>query len=435
MPLLRFLAGLLVVAAPCVAAADDWLRFRGPNGSGIAASEKMPPAEWASDKNVKWSVDLPGPGHSCPIVVGDKVILTYWTGYGLQREQPGEQSALRLHIICLNRSTGATLWDQEIQPQLPEEQYGGMFAEHGYASHTPVSDGEKVYCFFGKSGVHAFDLEGKQLWSHEVGDGLDPRRWGSASSLILVNDVLVVTAGPESGSLFGLNKHDGTQIWKQEVGLSGMWGTPITSQVDQSRTDLVLAVPDEIWGMNPENGKLRWFADGISGDQMNGSPIEVDGVIYAMDGRSGEAVAVRAGGKGDVNDSHLVWRENHRARISTPIHYQGRLYWVASGVLNCIDAKTGSQVYQERLATGNAAGQDRRGRRGGQDYSSPVVAGNRLYFFNRQGVGSVVELSDKFKLLASNTLDGDNGDFTATPAIADGQLFVRTTNRIYCIAE
>jgi len=130
---------------------------------------------------MKWKVALPGPGSSSPIVVGDRIFVTCWSGYGVDRGNPGDQKALRLHLICLDRNTGKTIWDKAVEPTLPEDNYGGMFAEHGYASHTPVSDGERVYVYFGKSGALAFDMDGNQLWQTKIGTESDPRGWGSAS--------------------------------------------------------------------------------------------------------------------------------------------------------------------------------------------------------------------------------------------------------------
>ncbi len=420
------------------AAADDWLRFRGPNGNGTATSAQQPPAEWSAEKNLRWSVDLPGPGHSSPIVVGDKVFLTCWTGYGLDRQDPGDPAQLKRHLLCVARQTGQILWDRAVDAQLPEDKYSGMFAEHGYASHTPASDGQQVFCFFGKSGVHAFDLDGNPRWQAEVGEGLDPRSWGSASSLVLTDDLVIVTAGPESGTLYGLDKKTGETQWSENVGLSGMWGTPLLAPVDDERTDLVVAIPGEIWGLNPQTGKLRWFCDGIADGSMNASPILADSVVYAIDGRDGGAVAVRVGGKGDVNRTHVVWRESHRGRISSPVFHDGLLYWVNAGVVNCIDAASGQRVYQERLSTGGGSagrGSGGRGGRGGQDYGSPVVAGDQMYYVNRRGVAAVIQLGKDFKQLASNTFGDDGGDFSATPAIADGQLFIRSTEKLYCVAE
>ena len=158
--------------------AQDWTRFRGPNGSGISTGPGVPPVEWNDTKNIKWKIELPGPGHSSPIVVGGKVLLTCWTGYGV--EKGSKQQDLRLHVLCINRENGEQLWDREFGPTLPEELYQGMFTEHGYASHTPVTDGKHVWAYFGKSGVVCLDMQGNLIWQKNLGNQLDPDHWGSA---------------------------------------------------------------------------------------------------------------------------------------------------------------------------------------------------------------------------------------------------------------
>ena len=236
----------------------DWPRFRGPNGSGVAADDKPTPVKWSEKENLKWKVALPGAGVSCPIVVGERVYVTCYSGYGLDRGKPGDQKDLKRHLVCLDRETGKTLWDKTVDPVLPEDPYTGMgVPEHGYASHTPVSDGQRVYVFFGKSGAVAFDLEGKQLWQTSAGTESDPRGWGSASSPILFKNLLILTASSESEALVALDSETGKQVWRAEAaGLNGVWGTPVLVKVDDSRTDLVIGVPNEIWGLNPETGKL-----------------------------------------------------------------------------------------------------------------------------------------------------------------------------------
>ena len=189
--------------------AGDWARFRGTNGSGINTDDKPLPLEWGDTKNLAWKVDLPGPGHSCPIVVGERVFVTCWSGYGVSREEPGDQSQLKRHLLCIDRTSGKVLWDKSVPAVLPEDTYRGMFAEHGYASHTPVSDGKLVYAFFGKSGVFAFDMDGNERWHKLVGSDTDRRGWGTASSLILYKDLLIVTAAIESRTIFAFNKNTG----------------------------------------------------------------------------------------------------------------------------------------------------------------------------------------------------------------------------------
>ena len=142
----------------------DWSRFRGPNGSGVSQDVKAPPTSWSETENLKWKVELPGPGLSSPIVVADRVFVTCWSGYGVNSRQLGDQKDLQRHLVSIDRATGKMLWSQAAEAVLPEDNYRGMFAQNGYASHTPVSDGERVYAFFGKTGAVAFDFEGQKLW-------------------------------------------------------------------------------------------------------------------------------------------------------------------------------------------------------------------------------------------------------------------------------
>lgn len=444
---------LTVNGADEATVAQDWLRFRGDNGAGISPCGQTPPIQWSETRNLRWKVDLPGPGSSSPIVVGDRVFVTCWSGYAVDRGNPGQQEDLRRHLLCFDRDTGKTLWNKSVAAVLPEDQYGGMFAQHGYASHTPVSDGERVYVFFGKTGALAFDLDGNQLWQTSLGTGSDPRGWGSASSPILYNDLLIVTASAESESLAALNKLTGEIVWKKQAsGFSGTWSTPILVPVDESRTDLVLAVAYEFWGFNPETGKLRWYCESLDSDSMCGSPILNNGVIYAIDGRSGGSVAVKSGGDGDCTATHRLWAGTDRGRISTPVCHEGRLHWIANGIANCLDAETGEEIYQARLERSSQAaapavsesqgsgrggfGQGRGGfgGMGGSDYSSPVVAGDKMYFVSRSGDMYVIQLGSDFKQLALNHFGGEPADFSATPAISGDHLFIRSSKSLYCVA-
>lgn len=446
------LKGLLLtiaMASTCVPSveAGDWARFRGPNGSGVSDDGQAIASQWGVDTNIKWKLPLPGPGHSCPIVVGDRVLLTYWSGYGVDRESPGEQQDLKRHLLCVDRNTGSVLWDRSIDAALPEDRYGGMFAEHGYATHSPVSDGERVYVFFGKTGAAAFDLEGKQLWLTNVGSELDGSNWGSASSPILYENLVIVTAAAESHSLVALDKATGSVVWKQEAeGFGSTWGTPVLARVDDQRTDLVLAVPFEVWGFNPETGKLRWFCEAIGSRSMCSSLLCVGDTVYGMESGpgGGGSVAVQAGGEGDVAQSHVKWSGRDSNRIGTPVHYEGRLYWVNDKILNCVDAATGERIAQTRLQSGDAApnregqgggGRGGRGGGGNRDYSSPVVANDLMVYMGRNGEAFVIRLGDEPEVVAVNSLSADGGDFSASPAISNGELFVRSTKNLYCIAS
>jgi outer membrane protein assembly factor BamB len=437
---------LLLLATICLTAnAQDWPRFRGPNGSGVSTGDATPPVTWSDTENLKWKIELPGPGHSCPIVVGDKVFLTCWTGYGV--DEGATQEDLRLHLLCFNRADGEQVWGKALEPTLPEETYaqGNMFAEHGFATHTPVSDGKHVWAFFGKSGAVCFDMDGNEKWRKNLGKDLDPKRWGSSSSPILYKDVLIVTASVESNTLYGLNKLTGEEVWSVPAdGFASTWGTPVLAKVDDDRTDLVIAVPYEIWGFNPETGKFLWFCESLETNSACASAVaEQEKVYFVESGRGGGgSIAVGAGGKDDVTKSHVKWKVGERNRIGTPVVFDSKLYWVGNNMAQCISAEDGSSVYEARLerpknAPAASSGGGGGGRRGGGmrgEYSSPVAAGANLYYVTRKGEVYVIEMGDEFKQLAVNVFS-DGGEFSASPAISNGELFVRSTKMLYCISD
>ncbi len=429
----------------CVA--GDWPRFRGPNGSGVSPDEVPTPTTWSPEKNLRWKVALPGEGVSCPIVVGDRVFVTTYSGYGYEQ---GTLADLQRHLVGLERATGKILWDKTIAAVLPEDPFSGAgVPQHGYASHTPVSDGKHVYVFFGKSGVMAFDLAGTELWRYGVGTDSDPRRWGSSSSPILADGVVVVAAGPERRALVGLDAVTGKQLWEApSEALGNVWGTPVLAQIDDQRTDVVIGAPFEIWGLNPQTGKLAWYCEAMDTDGFNSSVVVNNGVIYAVEGRGGGSIALRAGGKGDVTKTNVLWTGRDANRFGTPVVYQDRLYYVSNGIFNCVDTKTGAKVYQSRLQGGDAAPaaptEERRpgggrggfgGGRGGADYSSPIAADGKIYYVTGSGDMHVLKAGDQFESLTVNRVTNDSETFAATPAISNGELFIRSNKHLYCVAE
>lgn len=462
----RICAFLAIIAAVSNSSSGDWDRFRGPNGSGVSSDAKNLPVEFSESKNLKWKAELPGPGSSSPIIIGNRVFVSCWSGYGMSRENVGDIKALKLHLICFDRSNGKVLWNQTIDPYYPEEEYRGMFAEHGYASHTPVSDGQSVYVYFGKSGIHAFDMDGNKLWNKQIGTGSDRRGWGSASSPILYKDLVIVTAPAESQAIVALKKKTGEQVWKQVAdGFAGTWGTPILVEIDKSRTDLVLGVPYEIWALNPDNGKLRWFCEATQDDSYCSSVIANGDTIYAVEGRGGGSFAIKAGGKDDVTKTNILWSGSGRNRIGSPVTQDGMLYFVSNKIVNCIDSKTGKEIYQARLtpkAASNGApdsppsaesesrprggfgggggfgGPGRGGRgggMGGQDYSSPVLGDGKMYYVSRNGDIFVIRPGSTFEQLAVNRLTNQPEDFSATPAISGNEIFVRSSKTLYCVGQ
>lgn len=404
--------------------ADEWARFRGPNGSAVAESESIP-LRWSDEENLQWKAPLPGPGSSSPIVVGGKLFVTCYSGYGVEQDG-GEQKDLRRHLLCLDAESGKTLWQKDVEPVLPEDPYRGFISEHGYASSTPVSDGERVYVFFGKTGVLAFDLEGGRLWQTGVGTESGRMRWGSAASPILYKDFVIVTASEESESIRALDKQTGKEVWKAEAsGLGGSWSTPVLLPVSGERRELVISVPDEAWGLDPQTGKLLWWAETGFSQPVCTSAVAGEEVVYLIGGRRGSAVAVRGGGKGDVTKSHVLWTSEIGSYVPSPVLHEGRLHWVDSnGIACCVNARDGKLVYRERLPAGGRNGV----------YASVVLAGERLYAVTRREGTFVLAAGDRFEQLAHNRFESDESDFNGSPAIAEGCIYLRSNRNLYCVA-
>ena len=434
---MRVLAVLLTAAvslASIAQSADDWPRFRGPAGRGVVAEVAGVPTEWSPEANLAWKTPLPGPGASSPIIVDGRVFVTCYSGYGLTQEDPGDIDQLMRHLVCVDLATGEKLWQADVKAALPEDPYSGIgVTAHGYASHTPVSDGSRVVAFFGKSGVHAFDLDGTPLWQVSVGMESDPTRWGSSSSPIIYDGTVIVTASAESQSIIGLDAETGSEVWRQEAaGLDGMWGTPTLVAIDDDRTDLVMCVSRELWGLDPASGKLRWFAKATDAEQAYASPI-VDGTrVFAFTGRGGGSVAVDAGGTGDVTATNTVWNGGDTTAFASAVQHDTGIYLVARNILTRIDSATGERIGQTRLRGARATG----GRFGSLDYPSPIVVGDTLYSLNGSGQMFVFALTeDGPKQIAVNEVAHPAEEFRGTPAVSDGKLVMRSSAHLYCVTD
>ncbi len=436
----------------------DWLRFRGPNGSGVAQGDA--PIEFGDNKNLKWKLELPGRGVSSPIVVGDKVLVTCYSGYGMGNNQ-GEMEDLKRHLVCADRNTGKTLWSKTIDATMPEDEYRPPgVTTHGYASNTPASDGESVFAFFGKSGVHAFDLDGNELWKQSVGNEPSYKGFGSAASPIVSKKHVIVNAADESLAIYWLDKATGKVVHKVEAeSLGECWTTPVLVETDGT-TEVVLSVIGEIWGLNEATGKLRWYANGVNSRNAQVSVVAGDdGIVYAT---GEESFAVKAGGKGDVSEANTKWEGSLRTRYATPVLHDGHLFSISGSVVECVSAKDGTRVFQERLPAidaggGSNANRDDRGGPGGErggfgrggfgggrgggrsgggaDYASPVLADGKIYFTLGSGAVHVIAADPEFKVIASNNLSFDKSGFGATPAISDGQIIMRSNTHLYAFGE
>jgi outer membrane protein assembly factor BamB len=425
---MRQLALVLSLGLVATAQCADWPQFRGPDGTGAAAGS--PPLKWSATSGVKWNAALPGPGSSSPIVVGDRVFVTCYSGYGVDAANPGAMEKLIRFLVCVNRRTGDVRWTAEVPAFTPEDPYRGFIAEHGYASSTPASDGQSVYVFFGKSGVLAFDLDGKKLWQSSVGTQSDVRGWGSSSSPVLFQDLVIVNAASESRAVVALNKTTGKQVWKADGNrLSLSFSTPALVKAGGG-ADLVVAMPGEVWGMNPETGKLRWLASIAPSGNVCPSVVAGDGAAFVTGGfQSKGSAAVKAGGSGDVSKTHVLWSVRTSSYVPTPALLENRLLYVTEdGIAVCMNAQTGAVIYEERLSVKGPGGQSR------PFYASPIVAAGRVYAVSRRSGVYVLKAGDAFEQLDRNP-PLDDSDFNATPAIAGDQLFLRSNKYLYCIGQ
>jgi outer membrane protein assembly factor BamB len=416
--LVRFaLVAVILCQSPMISGGEPaliWPQFRGPTGMGTSIAKSVP-TTWSQQQNLAWKIKMPGPGASSPILIGERLYLTYYTGF-TPGQPAGVMENLRLHVLCLDRNTGKTIWSKELMPRLPEQPT--IRDNHGYASSTPIADKDRLYTFFGKSGVFAFDHDGKQLWHATVGDGLNG--WGSAAPPVLHGDLLIINASVESSSLVAINKHTGKEVWRAG-GIQEAWNMPLVVNAG-GKKEVVIGVINKLLAFEPQMGAPLWSCKTEIPWYMVPSLVAQDDIVYAIGGRPGSAVAVRAGGRGDVTATHRVWLGKKGSNVSSPIYHASHLYWAhdALGIIFCADAETGQVVYEERLP--GAA----------QFYPSPVLAEGRIYYLARDGRIFVVAARPEFQLLATNDLR-DRSPFNASPAVADGRLYIRSDLHLYCV--
>ena len=409
------LVGVVVFA--CVGqwavAEENWPRFLGPNGRATSMDADLP-LQWSESENLKWKAKI-GAGSSSPIVWGDRVFVTSYSG-------KGQDVSRTLH--CLDRATGKSVWDFTIGNSGAEDGMQGYITEHGYASNTPVTDGELIYVFFGKMGVYAVDFEGKKKWEASIGKMSSNRRWGSGSSPVLYKDLLIVNAADEGRSLVAFDKATGDIKWKSEAdGYELSYNTPT---VVADHEELVIAVPGELWGVNLNNGKLKWFAQTNLTGNVSPSTILDGETVYTFGGyRSSGSHAFPVGGSKDVTDTEK-WFGRSSSYVATPLLHEGHLYWFDDkGMAFCTRASDGEVVYRERI--------DGLSRGGRPVYASPVLAGDRIYVVSRYDGTFVLPAKPEYEILAQNKFAGDDSDASGTPAISGDELFLRTGKFLYCV--
>jgi outer membrane protein assembly factor BamB len=405
-------SGLLILALTVPVCAEDWPEFRGPTGQGIVAGGELP-TTWGKDKNIAWKQVIPGRGWSSPVVLGGRIYLTTAV-----TSKDGDQL---LEALCLDAANGKILWEKEIFRQ-DGKTSPPVHGKNSYASPTPLVRGDRLYVHFGHEGSACLGLNGEVLWRN-TSLRYSPVH-GNGGSPILVDDLLVFSCdGGDQRFVVALNVADGKVRWKtnrtNDARKKFSFCTPLVIEV-QGRKQIISPGSNVVSAFNPADGSEIWHVryDGYS---VVPRPVFGHGLLFISSGFDRPTMlAIRAGGKGDVTDTHVVWESREGApNTPSPLLVGDELYLVSdNGLASCRDARTGRMHWQERI--------------GGSYSASPLFADGKLYFQSEQGTGVVLRAGTVFKLLARNDL-GERS--LASPAAADGALFVRTEKHLYRIGR
>jgi len=384
-------------------AEKQWPCFRGPTGQGIARGKKFPQT-WSQTKNIVWKTKLSGKGNSSPVLWNNQVFITSASEDGKTRQ-----------LYCYNRNNGELLWKG--QASVPEK-IEKLYWKNSYASSTPVTDGERVIVFFGNSGIVCFDMNGELEWSKNVGTFTTTH--GPGTSPVLYKDKVILIQDQNRGeSVFvALDKYTGELKWKQKRESVMGWSNPIIVRVED-HDELVYNGSHNVKGYNPDTGEEIWTLNGSTKEAV---PMIVSGsgLFFSASGRNGAIMAIRPGGKGDITETHLFWRnERGGAHVPSPTCYKDRLYMVNdTGVATCLDALSGKTVWRERLK--------------GRFSMSPVLVGDKLFVVNENGLTTILKTGDIFEIVAQNDLAEET---LSTPAFLNGRIYFRTASHLYCIGK
>ena len=422
--------------------AENWPHWRGPASTGVSTETALP-ERWSDTENVAWKAPVRGLGISSPIVWGDQVFVTSQIGRSARRagnhptlvqggnpSEAGERALgggtapiagkVSFLVTALSRVDGRKLWEYELPA---EGQLAEVHDKHNLASSSPVTDGRRVYAWFGTGQIVSLDMTGKLVWSRHLGREYAPFdiNWGHSSSPTIFNDSLILICYHDTDSyLLNLDSASGKTKWRVDRGGTfNSYSTPLVVPSGGTH-ELIVNSSEGLSGHNATTGELLWHIQ-----ETNRFPIPMavfhDGTIYTSRGyRSGPYMAIRPGGKGDVSKSHVTWRVDTGAPyVSSLVHYNGLLYMAGDvGVLSAIDAKSGNRVWQERT--------------GGVFTASPVAADGKIYLLSEDGQTIVLAAGPMPRVLARNRL---NARQLASPAISGGRIFIRTDDAVIAIGK
>jgi outer membrane protein assembly factor BamB len=441
--------------------AGDWPRWRGPLANGTAAGAK-PPTSWSETEKVKWKMKIPGFGTSTPIVWKNQVFVVTAIPTGKKVEPaptpppeepaagaggpeggaPGEDSrgrrrrgggggmrsetpaeAYQFAVIAVDRATGKTLWQKVAREEVPHE---GHHRDHGFASGSPVTDGEHLYVSFGSRGIYCYDLKGALKWQKDLGDMQTRNSFGEGTSPALHGDTLVVNWDHEGDDfIVALDKRTGDERWRQKRDEPTTWSTPLIVE-REGKAEVVVSARNRVRSYDLKSGAQLWECGGMT-ENVIPTPVSAFDHVYAISGYRGAALlAIKLGRTGDLtNTDAITWQHSKGTPyVPSPLLSGERLYFFAgnNGVLSAFNAKSGQPLFEAERIDGLLGGV----------YASPVAANGHVYLVGRDGKTVVIKDSDKLEPVATNKLEDK---FDASAAIAGSEIFLRGHQYLYCIAE
>jgi outer membrane protein assembly factor BamB len=416
--------------------ADHWHQWRGPEATGVSATAN-PPVEWSEGKNIQWKVPIDGKGTSTPIIWADKVFLLTAIDTGVKdpsipdpEDQPqtnffGIKRPNTEHafvVLCLDRNTGREIWRRVATTKVPHE---GAHNDNDFASASPTTDGQHLYCWFGSAGLFCYDLEGTKRWERDLGEVKVGSSLGEGCSPVLHDGKLVIVRDHAGQSTIEvLDAKSGKTLWMRERDEDNAWATPRVIE-HSGKPQVITAASTAIRSYHLASGEVIWQCSGLTSNVTPCPVVDGDHVICMSGYRGYSAMAIPLNATGDISGGEtILWRTDRGTPyISSPLLYDGLLYFNQSNqsILTCLDSKTGEVAF----------GPKRIGELS-NIYASPVGAAGRVYITGRNGVTLVIERSPELKVLATNQLAER---FDASAALAGNQLFLRGAKHLYCIAE
>jgi hypothetical protein len=437
------LSSIAVVLAeappPAPAAASSWPHWRGPTGNGVSP-EGQPPLSWSASKNVAWKTAIQGSGSASPVVWGDRVFVATAVpaaaASGRDKKAPGDDKGggrgrddrappapHRFLLLAVDRASGKIVWERAAIETTPHQ---GHHQDHGFASASPCTDGERVYAHFGSRGLYCYDFKGELVWKHTEFGAMDTRNsFGEGSSPTLYQNAVIVPWDHEGPSYLAVfDKRSGKRLWKVDRDEPSCWATPLVVEHD-GKAQIIVSGENFARGYDFATGEELWRCSGQTGRPV-ASPVAGHGMAFIGSGFRGAFLgAFRLEHRGDLKGTDgVAWSlDRFTPDVPSPLLSGRRLYFhsARTGIVSCHDAPTGKALFSAQRVEGL-----------GDVYASPVAAAGRIYLTGRDGTTVVIEDGDALKVLAASPL-GEPVD--ATPAIAGKELFIRGRRHLYCIRE